>query len=542
VNQPSDRSRLRNLFERMLIVLVPIAGVIALCLLHAPRWQTNDDIGMSMLAHGYGLAAVGSPKLIFSNVLWGYLVRAIPGWGGWLGYSIATFATLMAIGVALLHGLRKLTLDWLVSFAVLGIVLVRPVLFPQFTVNAGLLMVAAIACACVYGLHGTRWNLFAACLLALWSYLIRSQESLLVLLVALPLLPWARLRRERTAWFALLGLGLAIFLSVLVNHRSYSGAEWASFSALNPVRASITDSGAGERLKQHPDVLRHAGYSRNDIDLVRTWFFVDPKIADPERLAAMLAQIKPNYARDGALADGMIGIKALAQPALLPALLAALLLALLRTDRRVVAVWALCIASVFLVALLFRPSVLRVYLPLVSLLLVAPLLASARTTRPGPRWRIVQLVVVTAALYGSSTAFGAARSARAMDVYIRNNIRDFPNDPVVIWGGVFPFESIYPALQRSDAMPGYRMLALGVSTLAPYSRTQFEHQQGHGVLERLVSTEGALIAANEERFGFLQIYCREHLHGQLQEISNAQYGPVHLSRRRCIVAHAPVTR
>lgn len=92
-----------------------------------------------MVAHGYGIAAIGSPNLIFSNVVWGYLVRLIPQIDGVLGYSVVTIGVLVIVGTVLLHALRKLSFGWLVSLSVLILLLARPVLFPQFTINAGLL-------------------------------------------------------------------------------------------------------------------------------------------------------------------------------------------------------------------------------------------------------------------------------------------------------------------------------------------------------------------------------------------------------------------
>lgn len=52
--------------------------VSALCFSFFPRWETNDDVFMSMIAHGFGAMEKGSPSLFFSNVLRGYIVRAIP--------------------------------------------------------------------------------------------------------------------------------------------------------------------------------------------------------------------------------------------------------------------------------------------------------------------------------------------------------------------------------------------------------------------------------------------------------------------------------
>ena len=132
---------------------ISTAFVILLCLLLEPRWETNDDIAMSMAAHGYGIAGIGSPNLIFSNVLWGYLVRAIPGINGTVGYSIATIGVLVIVGTTVLYGLFRFGIKWPSALPVFVLLLARPVLFPQFTINAGLLAVGSI----IY------WSLYVKC-------------------------------------------------------------------------------------------------------------------------------------------------------------------------------------------------------------------------------------------------------------------------------------------------------------------------------------------------------------------------------------------
>ena len=52
--------------------LLLLAGLLTALV---PYWESNDDVGMAMLAHGFGMAAQASPRLIFSNVVWGWLVR-----------------------------------------------------------------------------------------------------------------------------------------------------------------------------------------------------------------------------------------------------------------------------------------------------------------------------------------------------------------------------------------------------------------------------------------------------------------------------------
>jgi hypothetical protein len=118
--------------------------IVSLCLAFVPCWERNDDVAMSMIAHGYGLAAYGSPHLVFSNILWGYLARAIPTVNGVLGYSLATMGVLLAFGWAALYFLIRLGAGYLIGLLAVSLLIALPTLIPQFTVNAGLMTVAAL--------------------------------------------------------------------------------------------------------------------------------------------------------------------------------------------------------------------------------------------------------------------------------------------------------------------------------------------------------------------------------------------------------------
>ena len=92
-----------------------------------PRWETNDDAAMSMVAHGYGIAAQASANLIFSNVLWGHIVQTLPSVNGVLGYSVATVCTLVVSMVMMLYVLRLLGVSILASTAAVALIFfVRP--------------------------------------------------------------------------------------------------------------------------------------------------------------------------------------------------------------------------------------------------------------------------------------------------------------------------------------------------------------------------------------------------------------------------------
>jgi hypothetical protein len=506
--------------------------VLLLCLFFEPRWETNDDVGMSMVAHGYGVAAIGSPNLIFSNVLWGYLVRVIPEINGVLGYSIATLSVLVIVGTVVIYGLFRLGVGYVACLSALALILVRPVLFPQFTINAGLLLMGAIICWHLYAQQNDWRALLTGCILAFLSYLVRSQECLLVFIVALPLFPWRTLLLRRSAKVALLAFVSAIIFSTFIDHQAYQGDSWKVFNELNPVRARFTDYGAGGHLIRRTDILERHGYSTNDVNLVVSWFFVDTQIAHPVKLQSMLTELGPLPAQTGALANGWVGVQTLWHPMLLPLVMAAMLLALLLPNWKVATSWALCIAAVFVMGLMGRPGILRVYVPLVSLLVIAPFLATNATN-----WRkhLGVCVLLAACLFNASLVFSESNTSQITVDHTRKGLVDFPNEPVVVWADTFPFESVYPVLGASSAAMHYRLYCLGCYTHAPFSVSYNESQDGRGMIDRLMSEKGVPVLAWDVCFNLLKIYCREHLQGELKVLSAHQYGDWQVIRCRCEV-------
>ena len=501
--------------------LLATAFVVAACYLCPPIWESNDDVGMAMAAHGYGMAAVGTPNIIYSNVLWGYLVRLIPALGGIDGYSIATLGALVIVGTVVIRVLWQFGLGMVACAAVFLLVLLRSVLAPQFTVNAGLLTVAAVLCWQMYGRTGRRGSLVAGCLLAFAGYLVRDKEFLLVLLVAAPLLPWRALVAGRTGLLALAVFAGVVVMGAALNHSAYENPEWRYFNELKTAETPFVDFSAGDHLIQRPDILKRHGYSVNDIQLVDNWFFADPKIADPQALDQMLHEAGPLPAAANARANVLEGVSALWAGPLLPLALAALLLALIFPSRRLSVSWGIFFAAVIAMGLEGRPGVLHVYIPPVCLLLITPLLLG-----DGPvlrrRHLAAGLLVIAAAVNGSHV-ISDAKTRHATSDYIQEKLKGFPTHPVVIWGDDLPFELIYPVLGAAPATRAYEFYALGAFTWAPFSRAYAEQAAGRGLLARLVSTQGVPMVANPTSMDNLAIYCREHLRGQLQQLPHPHY-------------------
>ena len=512
---------------------ISAAFVLSLCLAFDARWETNDDVAMSMVAHGYGVAAFGSPNLIFSNILWGHLVRAVPQINGILGYSIVTLSVLVIVGAVLVFGLFRLGSGYIAPLGVLALLMVRPVLFPQFTINAGLLMVAAVICIHLFARRNDPLALLIGCLFAFASFLVRRNEFFLVFIVALPLLPWGAILRRRSSQFVLLALIVVMALSTVVDRRAYEGQEWKAFNELNPVRTPFTDFCADEHLKKRPDILGRYGFSANDIDLIREWFFVDPEIVNPQTLRAMLADLGPLPAQGNSVAKGWAGIETFWDPKLLPLVLAALLLAFLRPGWRVAASWGLCIAAIFAIGLSGRPGIIRVYVPLVCLLVIAPFLTGQFS---GWRNRLAAGVLIVAAIINSSLVFTESKDMKVESVQAREGLDAFPREPVVIWGIGFPLEAVYPVIGAPPPAMNFKFYGLGAFTLAPFSVAFTEQQQGRGMIDLLVKEGGIEIVALQKCIGYLGTYCRERLHGEMKELSTLHLGTIILNRYRCEAA------
>jgi hypothetical protein len=487
------------------------AFVLILCICFNPRWESNDDVAMSMVAHGYGLAAYSSPNLLFSNVLWGYLVRALPTVHGIFGYSLATLGVAVLVGTAILYFLARLGIDYITGLLVLILVLSRPVLFPQFTINAGLLTCAAVLGWLAHAKNDCTLCLVASCVLAFLGYLVRSQEFALVLGVALPLLPWALFRRHRKTQVAFTLLVTAIVAALLFDYWSNSGPEWSYYRELNWARAPFTDFDAKARLLAQPDVMARHGLSRNDVELISGWFFVDRQIADPAQLKAVLRELNPS-SMTTSFDSGLTAIASLVRPELLPLLISALVLLTLTLRRRLLMSWLLCLGSLFAIGFIGRPGILRVYVPLLVLLVLGPIALMPLTSS----FRKAAAVILLAIACFANTHL-LIREAQASDVTLAEVQAShfIARDSIVIWGSGLPLEFAFPVVGTKSDFLNMKMFGLGVFTFAQYAIARDEEEHGKGLITRLRSTDGILIVADKQSLKLLGTYCAEHYGTQI---------------------------
>lgn len=473
----------------LLSFLLSLGIISVFCYLFEPRWETNDDVGMSMVAHGYGLATYGSPYLIFSNPIWGCIVRSIPDINGVVGYSSATLLCLGLSAWLMLYSLLKLGVSKTISVLGLLLIFARPTLFPQFTINSGLLTVASILGLRAYTSEQSKSLplLMSALVLAFFGFLARSQEFILVIVVALPLLPWAAIGKQRSLQIGLLFLGIGILFASIVEAHSYTGKNWEYFNQLNVARAPFTDFGASEHLKKRPDIMTRYRFSENDLALVSSWFFADPKIANPPVLLEMLKELGPTLFRSGNnTAQGWSAVKAIVHPLVLPLSLTAALLFLINPKWSTMSAGLLFLAAAFTTGILGRPGVLRVYIPLLSLLVAFSLLQFSHISHnPQRYWQrlsqpTIAFLLLLAFTWNLMMLAPEQAASQEKIQQVQTDLSHFPSEPVVSWGSEFPFEFAYPVLAKPSAFRHIQLYPLGVFTHAPFQFRINSNNRGTG--------------------------------------------------------------
>lgn len=496
-------------------------------------WETNDDVGMSMIAGGYGLAALGSAKLIFSNVLWGHMIRLIPAIGGTPGYSIATLAILILVTSSVVYSMRRLGSTRIEVIVVMVLLLARPILLPQFTINAGMLAVVAVAFWCIYAQLREIRFLVLGCVSVVLAFWVRNAECALILLVATPLLPWRVLWAERAPKIAAVVLLSTIVGSTIVDHQAYQVPEWRAFNDLNLVRSAFTDFGAADSLLKRPDILARHGYTENDIRLIESWFFVDPSLAKPERLRALIRDLGPLPASKTAPENAWRAVALLWDRSLLPVLLVAILLALCKPSRRLFACWGLCGIAIVIMGIIGRPAILRVYIPLVSMLVVAPVFVQRAKRASFQLSRRVLMLMACLAIANSYCLISDFEQIKRNSEDVTDDLSRLPVHSVVVWGATLPYELAYPVFHIPRALTELKWYGLGVGTLAPVSTAYSDERAGHGLLTMLSEKAGVPLIAEAGHIAYLGAYCTEHLRGRLVTLSALHFKLFNFGRYRC---------
>lgn len=508
---------------------------ILLTTLFEPRFASNDDVAMSMVLHGYGIAQTAKPHIFFSNIIWGYIVQLIPTINGILGYSLATLSILFSISWAVMFILIRFGLGYVLSFGLVLLIMARPILFPQFTMNAGLLAMTSVMWIKLYEYDLNKTHLLQAFVFAYIGFLIRSHELILIFAVASPFFPWKLLRYDHYFQRFLLFFLSSIMVSLLLDYRAYQTPEWTDFNEFNHLRAAFTDFGAMKYFRIHPELITKFGYTKNDLLLISNWFFEDSSICSPDRLSSILSQINiENFFFVNILDNFKIFNILLLHPICVLSIPALFSLLFHSERRKIFFSWFAFLLAMMIMTLCGRPGVIRVLLPIVSMLIILPFIENNFSRMYGI---LVTIIFASNAISMNKLYYEQYHSKEAITYCSKEFEKLSIEDYLVTWGDDFPFTSVYPVLDQVNHTRKIKLYGFGCFSLAPFSVSSHNKKLKNGMIDRLRSKQGILIILNSSvHYPLIETYCRQHFDEELHIINKEQVLPFSIQTLQCSVS------
>jgi hypothetical protein len=512
-----------------------------------PVFQSNDDVSMELLARGLGIAAEPTPHLLFVNILlgkvlnWLYLHEPSLSWYRILMTSIHLGASFTIAWVALsrpLTGVRCLLL--LNLFALFELLHYA---HPHFTITAAMPAQAAVLLwvdrvAKGQALGGGGFLLFV--ILWLLSGLVRYESFVLVMILALPpflvytVRIWQRWAgtwwSKACGWFRVAAMpflvaGAVVQAAYWYNVHAYARSPgWEHFYEFNILRAQFTDYGRAAYCAATKPAYDQIGWSENDDEMLRHWFFANRRLYSLENFRKLLDAF-PAADAHSAFWMGLDLLQEVADNLSLKMLVAAAVFPLLFTARRqggqaalrasLVGAFVVC-AIMLLYVRRFPPSVYGPVLAFAPCLSLALPSNRFRWDRPGRPlvWLQLGWLALLTILTADSLSQLKRESERALVMHSRllaalAELAPRPDQLYVVWGGLFPYELL---LTESDiqAMHDFKLLGSGFCTQSPIEDARLKEFQIDDIYRALLERDNVFMISSEYLNKYFIKYVREH--------------------------------
>ena len=277
---------------------------------YTPAYETNDDVAMSMIAAGTGIAAQPGEHLVYTSVVIGLLLKQLytqmPS-TPWHGISLLAvhFLSHVAILYAVLKWRysRAAVFCYTVLFATAGVLLITRL---QFTSTA----IWCVECGLFLALNGLSqrrdaggrggWGMLASgAALIIWGSLVRFDSYIAAMAIsAIPLsvLVWQQDRSTvpgSRVWRIALAMIVLIQFPVFglhAAHQRYYARDpaWQEYLQFNRYRTQINDYVWTRYTEESQPVFDQVQWSENDYHMILGWYFDDPLIFGRQNLQAIM--------------------------------------------------------------------------------------------------------------------------------------------------------------------------------------------------------------------------------------------------------------
>ncbi len=527
-----------------LIVGLPLLAVALAYTLFTPQYQTNDDVGMTMLAAGVGLGPEPSPYLLFIHPLLGQflssLYRVCPEVAWYtLFLTLLRILSGVVLGVAIL-GRRPSAVRAALLTGYFLLVDLPCHVCPQFSLVAAGAAQAAVVLWLSRGPQRPWSGASLATFLGLLALavMLRPDHAVLIVLLATPLLavdamltlrrgaahPATLFRVRLWAWAGRTGLPFLVAVTlglVLQRYQQWFYATspgWEDFYAYNYLRGMCTDFGREDSKPISDEALARVGWSRNDLAMLKTFFFADREHYAPAKLQAYLKEraIQPLSVRASLRTRAK---HFWAYPVLRLFLAAGLFPALFLTRGGWLRHAVVCLAV--LLVWVLAAGVAGHYCPyhfLMSMLGFAAAVgvALAQPVRLGAvrltAWAAGAAVLTTAVIQGTGYLQQRSVAVAAASTELWKEVRALgprADQLYVVWGGCFPYEYLLP-FDSMTALSDFKIFPFGCAANTPLTDQRLRQFGLSDLVTALYSRDNVFLVCVDGLLPLMETYLAEH--------------------------------
>ena len=174
--------------------------------------------------------------------------------------------------------------------------------------------------------------------------------------------------------------------------------------------------------------------------LLNESFFSDHSLTDIPKLRMMLDEIEPIYSRPDLLSHILRGIKGLWAPEIRMFTAAALLMVVLFPSWQTICVLIMSIISAIYMGIIGRPGIVRVYMPIAFLLLIAPFIQNIYSKKLNG---FIFIFLVFISSFYTYNLFSEHLQLQKKAEVIQESLVDMDLKQVATWGSPLKFEYAY---------------------------------------------------------------------------------------------------
>lgn len=298
-------------FRTIIAALFALSFIAMSSAILTPFYETNDDVGLSMIVAGQGFASRPDEHVLFSHIFIGQALRALydanshfPWYGAYLYFC--HFASVTAISTVLL-GKYGTKAGLLISAMLCCALEIYTLSNLQFTTTSFMLAAAGGLCAAEWvqskkGGYGV--SFYAALLLLVASSMVRFQMfGLSFLLIGAFLLLNICSENEKVKQLkrVLIFLGISGLLSyalVQINNNYYATDQgWQNFYRNSANSGLIRDYNRPLNTDQSMAAMHKVGWSLNDVNALLQCLNCDEQLFSAEKIEYVAANL-PAYRSD----------------------------------------------------------------------------------------------------------------------------------------------------------------------------------------------------------------------------------------------------